>query len=191
MGKTPPILPKNPKTVVKKTVPKPKPAASQGAPKGNQFWMMRATHGRPKKFKTPNDLWIAACEYFKWCEANPLIEVDFKGKDADRVEIPKMRAFTWQGLELFIDIDRLRDYKTNPEYKGFSPIVTRIEKIIYEQKFTGAAAGFLNPNIIARDLGLVDKTDNAIKIAPMDIDYSKLSDSALKEIAEATTTKPQ
>jgi hypothetical protein len=32
--------------------------------------------------------------------------------------------------------------------------------VIYEQKFTGAAADLLNPNIIARDLGLADKQDH-------------------------------
>lgn len=129
------------------------------APLGNQFWMNRSKHGRDKIFSDPELLWDASCEYFKWCEENPLIEIDFKGKDADRVEIPKMRAFTWEGLELFLDIHSLRDYKTNENYKDFSQVITRIEKIIYSQKFTGAAAGFLNPNIIARDLGLSDKKE--------------------------------
>ena len=36
-------------------------------------------------------------------------------------------------------------------------VVSKAEKIIYEQKFTGAAADLLNPNIIARDLGNVEK----------------------------------
>lgn len=130
-----------------------------GAPVGNRFWEKRSKHGRDKIFTDPELLWEAAVEYFKWCEDNPLIETDFRGKDANEVEIPKMRAFTWHGLELFIDIHSLRDYKTNPEYKDFSQVITRIEKIIYDQKFTGAAAGFLNPNIIARDLGLTDRQE--------------------------------
>ncbi len=129
------------------------------APKGNEFWKLRATHGRDKIFEHPDHLWESACEYFEWCENNPLIEIDFRGKDADQVELPKMRSFTWEGLELFLDISSLREYKKNPEYKDFSQIITRIEKIIYNQKFTGAAAGFLNPNIIARDLGLKDKSE--------------------------------
>jgi hypothetical protein len=129
------------------------------APEGNEFWKLRATHGRDKIFEHPEHLWESACEYFKWCEDNPLYEVDFKGKDADEVSIPKMRAFTWEGLEVFIDIHSLRDYKSNPVYKDFSQVITTIEKVIYNQKFTGAAAGFLNPNIIARDLGLADKKE--------------------------------
>ena len=38
-------------------------------------------------------------------------------------------------------------------------VIDDIEKIIYRQKFEGAAAGLLNANIIARDLGLRDKQD--------------------------------
>lgn len=133
------------------------------APEGNQFWKLRSKHGRDKLFESPELLWEAACEYFEWCEENPLIEVDFRGKDADEVRLPKMRAFTWQGLELYLDIHSLRDYKTNSDYKDFSQVITRIEKIIYNQKFSGAAAGFLNPNIIARDLGLSDKVDQTTK----------------------------
>ncbi len=140
---------------------------------GNRFWEQRSRHGREKLFSSPEVLWDAACEYFKWCEDNPLIEIDFKGKDADRVELPKMRAFTWYGLEIFLDIDSLREYKTNPTYSDFSQVIARIEKIIYNQKFTGAAAGFLNPNIIARDLGLAEKSqvDNNIKMQPVVIDW--------------------
>lgn len=130
-----------------------------GAPIGNQFWKQRSKHGRDKIFTSPDLLWEAACEYFEWCDTHKLIEIDFRGKDASEVELPKMRAFTWEGLELFIDIHSLRDYKSNPDYKDFSHVITRIEKIIYNQKFTGAAAGFLNPNIIARDLGLADKKE--------------------------------
>lgn len=134
------------------------------APIGNRFWEQRSKHGRSKRFETPEELWEEACEYFKWCEDNPLIEVDFKGKDAMEVHIPKMRAFTWDGLELFIDMYSLRDYKTNEKYKEFSQVIARIDKIIYTQKFTGAAAGFLNPNIIARDLGLADKQETKVTV---------------------------
>jgi hypothetical protein len=134
-----------------------------GAPSGNQFWKLRSKHGRDKIFESPTHLWEAACEYFEWCEENPLIEIDFRGKDLEQVEIPKMRAFTWQGLELFIDIHRLRDYKSNEKYKDFSPVIEQIDKIMYNQKFSGAAAGFLNPNIIARDLGLTDKTSSTVE----------------------------
>lgn len=129
------------------------------APLGNQFWKLRSKHGRDKLFTSPELLWEAACEYFEWCEENPLIEVDFKGKDADRVELPKMRAFTIHGLCLYLDCNTkyFNDFKSEEGHEDFSEVITRVMDIIYNQKFTGAAAGFLNPNIIARDLGLSDK----------------------------------
>jgi hypothetical protein len=59
--------------------------------------------------------------------------------------------------------------------KGFSQIITRIERTIYDQKFVGAAAGFFNSNIIARDLGLtekkeIDATVNAPLVITLDSD---------------------
>lgn len=131
-----------------------------GAPKGNQFWKLRTKHGRDKLFESPQVLWEEACKYFEWCDANPFNEIDYKGKDATQVVLPKMRPYTWEGLEIFLNIDSLREYKTNESYKEFSQVITRIGKIIYSQKFSGAASGFFNPNIIARDLGLKEQTDN-------------------------------
>lgn len=138
------------------------------APEGNQFWKLRSKHGRDKLFETPELLWEAACEYFEWCDENPLIEIDFKGKDADRVELPKMRAFTIHGLCLYLDCNTkyFNDFK-EANHEGFSDVLTRVMDIIYNQKFTGAAAGFLNPNIIARDLGLKDNTQTEFKVTQL------------------------
>jgi hypothetical protein len=124
---------------------------------GNKFWMNRSKHGRDKIFSSPEFLLSESMEYFNWCTENPLYEVDFKGKYNEEVHIPKMRAFTWDGLELYLGVESLREYKTT--YKDFSQVITYIGKIISTQKFEGAAAGLLNPNIIARDLGLRDNSD--------------------------------
>lgn len=130
------------------------------APKGNQFWKARAKHGRDKIFKTPESLKAAAEEYFQWTEDNPLWDykpAQFQGKQVT-VKIPKMRAMTITGLARFLHIDfnTWLDYKSQDD---FSHIAHEIEGIIHDQKFTGAAAEQLNPNIIARDLGLRDKAD--------------------------------
>jgi hypothetical protein len=135
-----------------------------GAPKGNQFWKLRSKHGRDTLFESPEKMWEAACEYFQWCDDNPLLEIDFRGKDATQVTIPKMRAYTMQGLCLYLDCNVLYFYEfkknlkpsENEKHKDFSKVVTRIEETVFNQKFSGAAAGFLNSNIIARDLGLTD-----------------------------------
>ena len=73
-------------------------------------------------------------------------------------DLPKMRAMTIGGLCIFLDIDRTTwiEYASR---EGFSQVTTRVEAVIRDQKFTGASAGLLNPNIIARDLGLADKSE--------------------------------
>lgn len=169
-----------------------------GAPKGNEFWKLRSKHGCDKLFASPELLWEAACEYFQWCIDNPLIEVDYKGKDAKKVRVPKMRPFTLGGLALYCHAHTLyftqfkddlkkKDDKTS---RAFYEVVTRIYDTIYQQKFEGAAAGFLNPNIIARDLGLVEKTESKANVTiEEEIDYEQLSTEALREIAQAKRHK--
>lgn len=133
-----------------------------GAPKKNDFWKQRTKHGADKIFSTPEILMDAANEYFEWCLDNPLYETIIQsGKEW---KVPKMRAMTLSGLCIFLDIapstfDNYCD-KENESYKDFLGVTTRIREIIKTQKFEGAAAGFLNPNIIARDLGLKEQSEN-------------------------------
>lgn len=128
-----------------------------GGPVGNQFWKARSKHGRDKIFSSPEILLEACKEYFEWVEANPLYEARpfaYQGKVIQE-KVAKMRAMTIGGLCIFLDIDR----KTWDNYRAdndFFPVINQVEEIIRDQKFTGAAADLLNPNIIARDLGLKD-----------------------------------
>lgn len=135
------------------------------APKGNRFWEIRSTHGRNPKY-IPDTLWDAACQYFKWVEDNPLFkdQVNFYQGVPVHEPVPLMRAMTLDGLFLFLDISHVT-WLNYRKKKDFITIVTRVEAVIRAQKFAGAAAEMLNPNIIARDLGLVDKQklDTTIK----------------------------
>ena len=134
---------------------------------GNKFWELRSKHGRDKLFATPELLWEATGEFFQWILDNPLEETDFRGKDADRVILPHIRPFTMQGLCSYLDCSTsyFRTFKStllkkdDKLSKDFLSVLTRIEETVYRQKFEGAATGFYNANIIARDLGLTDKKD--------------------------------
>lgn len=130
------------------------------APIGNQFWKARSKHGRDRLFASAEALWEACCQYFDWVEANPLYEMKAFAYQGVVVQEPvaKMRAMTIGGLCIFLDIDELT-WRRWREVEDFCTVVSRAEQIIYQQKFTGAAADLLNPNIIARDLGLADKQD--------------------------------
>lgn len=130
------------------------------APIGNQFWKVRSSHGRTPIFANAEDLWNACIEYFEWVDTNPLQESQafaYQG-DVQIKTIPKMRAMTLAGLCIFLDINR-STWDEHRTREGFSDVTTRVDEIIRSQKFEGAAAGLLNANIIARDLGLADKNE--------------------------------
>jgi hypothetical protein len=135
------------------------------APKGNNCWQLRLKHGLDGKFKTPEEIWENFMLYVQWAEENPLIEVDFRGKDAMRVDIPKKRVLTKDGFALacgFSSYGNLSVYKSKSE--GFSKVFTRIEQAIIAQKFEGASSGFFNHNIIARDLGLMNQEQVTMQV---------------------------
>lgn len=128
------------------------------APKGNQFWKLRLKHGRDRIIKSPEELWDNALEYFRWCDENPIIEIDFRGKNVERVELEKRRPYQKDAFALACDCsswDVIEALKTVNE--DFLAVVTRIERAITLQKYEGAAVGQFNPLIIARDLGLSDQ----------------------------------
>ena len=139
------------------------------AKKVENYWNVKVTTtGRKRIFDKPEVLWAKACEYFDWCVENPLVSVDYKGKDAIPVKIYNVRAFTIEGLCLHLGVGRnyLEDCekkaiagKTDEISLEFSGIIKRIREIIRSQKFENAAAGLLNPMIIARDLGLTERKE--------------------------------
>lgn len=128
------------------------------APAGNNFWQQRSTHGRDLAFASPEILWEAAKEYFMWCDNNPIMSYEWNGKDPVKCDIEKARAYTLKGLCIFLDVNEKYFNQTISDKEDFSHVCTRIRDVIYTQKFELAAAGLLNPNIIARDLGLVEKS---------------------------------
>ena len=152
------------------------------APNNNKYWQFRNKHGRDFKY-TPEDLWNEAVGYFQWCEDNPLIEdhvISFQGV-ATHEPLYKMRAMTIGGFCLYADIT-LQTFFNYRDNKDFFEVITRIEQAIKEQKFAGAAAELLNPNIIARDLGLVDKTEQTQQTKQEIIVSSKEQKNTIDEL---------
>ena len=142
---------------------------------GNKFWQQRSKHGRDKLFATPELLWEAACEYFKWCDDNPWMkrEAIKSGDQAGTIiNIPTERPYTLQGLTSYLntnkgyfdDFENSLKEKTDEQSKDFSVIITHIREVIYQQKFEGAAIGAFNASIIARDLGLTDKKEQEVTV---------------------------
>ena len=140
---------------------------TMGAPIGNKFWKLRLKHGRNCAIETAEELWENFEEYYEWYEENPLIEqqliktkIERDRESVNSYNCNKMRAMTKESFALACGLsgwDVINSYRDRGN--DFMEVITRIEKYIYSQKFEGASAGLLNPNIIARDLGLKDNQD--------------------------------
>lgn len=131
---------------------------------GNQFWKVRSRHGREAIFTEPQVLWESAVEYFQWCDENPFQEQDYR--NGQYVYIDKLRPYTMEGLCLFLHVNTVyfRTFKKSltMEQKEFHTVIDQIEETIRNQQISGAQAGFLNQNIVARLNGLVDKQENKV-----------------------------
>ena len=132
---------------------------------GNQAWKFRTKHGANKIFSDPEVLWKECVKYFQWCEDHPLLEekVFHAAGEITRTNVTKLRAMTIQGLCFYLRIsdETWANYRKDKDLFG---VIREAEQVMRDQKFTGAAADLLNPTIIARDLGLVDKKDSNVTL---------------------------
>lgn len=140
---------------------------------GNQLWQLRTSHGPPRKFEGPDDLWPECLGYFKWCHDNPLYAdelVKFQG-EAKHVRVAKMRAMTITGLCLYLGISVETWYEWRKSRADLSETIRATESAIYTQKVEGAAADLLNASFIGKEIGLVDKSELSGKDgAPIEIE---------------------
>lgn len=126
------------------------------------LWEIGASRlGQPPCFNSPEEMLERAIEYFKWCEDNPLGEHKIFAQQGAIVdgEVKHKRPYTQAGLCVYLGISEQtwRNYRdSNPAYFEVTKLIT---DAMYDQKFAGASAGIFNANIIARDLGLKDKSE--------------------------------
>lgn len=137
------------------------------ATKKLEYWDKRKKMGVPKKIETPEKLWDLACDYFKKVDNAPGIKKEvLKGgtKAGQIIGVETMRPYTWEGLTDYCFekgvIQSLEDYRYNTEgrYSEFKGIIRAINTVIFDRNFSGAAMEMLNPNLIARQLGMAEKT---------------------------------
>ena len=157
---------------------------------GNRFWEARSSHGPNPIYDTPEQLWAACVQYFEWVEDNPLREAKpfaFQG-EVTMANVSKMRAMTLHGLCAFIGISRSLWNQWRQTRPDLLEVITRVDDVIFQQKFEGASADLLNPNIIARDLGLADKKDlssNDGSMSPKPITVNMTPQEAAEAYARA------
>lgn len=129
--------------------------------KGNQFWRLRKDMTEDGRKLSINQVQELSQEYIDRCVKEKLYEIDFRGKDAMPVEIPKMIGMSIWGLchHLGITFETWSQWRKDKKY---SEICMRVETVIKAYNIEGAASGFLNHAIIARLEGLKDSQDHNI-----------------------------
>ncbi len=128
--------------------------------------------GQPKRIPDSETLWSWFEEYLFWNEQHPVEKMDFKGRDADEVTYKIERPLSWVNFKTYlyknhgIGFSTMEDYKANKNdvYAEYSEIIRVIDGIIFGQQYDGAATGVYQQNIVARRLGLSDKTDAKVDL---------------------------
>lgn len=145
---------------------------------GTELWQMAARRvGRPYKFEDGETFFLACCEYFEWCRLNPIIEIDYKGKDATPVEMSKPRPLNVRDLCVYLGINedylnqlkttlqkRLDEDENDNEAREFSSHLTRVYDICYSQKLNLAIVGCYKDAIVSKLSGLTEKQENIVNM---------------------------
>lgn len=152
------------------------------APAGNSFWRQcKLPTGAPRIYDTPKELWEDCCKYFAWVEENPLYErkaFSFQGEIITE-DLPKMRAMTIEALCAFIGVSDRAWRIWKEEREDLFPALLSAEKVVYEQKFTGAAADLLNASFISKALRISEK----IELSTSGDDFENMTDEELEQRA--------
>jgi len=146
-------------------------------PKGHPKW---GNPIKPKKY-TPEQLWNGACDYFDWCENNPIIIIEqskmpqrldasmiktmkpamVKAFLKQTIEMPHQRAYSIERLCIYLNISRetFDRYSKDEGFETYYDVCRAIREIINNQHFEGGMTGTFNAGIVTRKLGLIDKKD--------------------------------
>jgi hypothetical protein len=140
-------------------------------PKGNQYWKLRAGSGRSCKIENAEILWQRAIEYFDYCDKHPRKRekirkknIGKKQKETEKETVLTNMPYTFYGLCAFLGIsmEGWRKMETrasdNLDY-DLVDAITRIREIIRAQQLEDGLVEAHNPILIARLLGLTDKTE--------------------------------
>ena len=133
----------------------------------NQIWMRRKSNGAPYIFETDEQFREAVYAYLEWINDNPLYESKAFASGLI-LRVPLARYPTMRGLALFIGVSHHNFDKWNKPGHHLEEAMAWAHDAILQVKMEGGAAGFFNQLIVARDVGLTErsevKTDMSIEV---------------------------
>lgn len=123
---------------------------------------------KPKLIETPEYLWILFEQYVLHEKTNPMKRTDYVGRDGLSVQTNLETPITFEGFECYLSdqgvIEDLGDYGKNKDdrYTEFVTTIKRIKGNCFVHNYKGAAVGLFNASIVAKKLGLIEKSDSTI-----------------------------
>jgi len=121
--------------------------------------------GIKKYIESPEQLWQFFIDYVEHERLNPMRKTEYIGQHAIRVEIELETPITFEGFECYLFkmhiISDLGDYSSNKgdRYSEFATIIKQIKSFCFTNNFKGASVGLFNASLIARKLGLTEKSE--------------------------------
>ena len=124
-----------------------------------ELWQVaKKRSGHPFTYETAEELQGDINSYLQWVRENPLYETKAFGTGLV-CEIPKKRYPTAAGCALYCGVNpRTWRLWKSPDHH-LRGTVLQAEEMMTQIKMEGAASGFFNSTIVARDLGLKEKTE--------------------------------
>ena len=124
--------------------------------------------GRPRKWKSPDELIDKLQEYCTACAENPILVQDGMRKSKDGGQKDEqvlqmnrvVRPLTLDGYCNFAGIGgwrRMKQFYSNDE--GFADAIALVERVIRDQQVSGAMVGLYKENIVSRINGISDRQD--------------------------------
>ncbi len=156
---------------------------------GNSMWLQRSKHGREKIFSSPQAMASTFGEYVDHLQAHPIItrKQVVVAQELVWAEEERYVPLTWAGFATFCGTHK--NYFQNFRSRcsaDFKEVIGQIDDFMFTQKFSGAASGIFNANIISRDLGLIDKKQLDARhlhasVAPMTPEEAAAANKALED----------
>lgn len=141
----------------------------------DEHWKVINSGGRQVS-NTPEQLWEAAIDYFRWCDNNPITakRTLTSGKtQGQKITIEHTRPYSIMGLCLHCSISEryLEDIKNTKNGSVWYDTVEKILYIIYTQNLEGAIVDLYNPMMVSKILNMDKKesfTDKPVQIEIVD-----------------------
>ena len=123
--------------------------------------------GRPRKWKSPDELIDKFEEYCMACAENPIFVHDWRKSKEGGQNKEKMaqmnrveRPLTLYGFCNYAGIGDWRRMKqTYANDEGFADSIAFVERVIRDQQVSGATVGMYRENIVSRINGITDRQD--------------------------------